>query len=174
MGKHQAFIFGAKEQKAFEELKSLVTSAKALAYFRGECKTSKIADAEPYRLGAVLLQSQEGEWRALRNLAEVERRYAQTEKEPLALVWACQRFNLYVYGRDFALETENKPVECIYRSRSKPAARIERWLLPLQCNNYQVVYRPDKSKIEDVGSRLNQRDPKDSSYEKEVFFPFVA
>ena len=82
LGKDQAFIWGAKEQKAFEEFKSLVTSAKALACFRGECKTSKVSDAEPYRLGAVLLQSQEGEWSALRNLAEVERRYAQTEKEP--------------------------------------------------------------------------------------------
>ena len=86
--KDQDFIWGVKQQKAFEELKSLMKSAKALAYFRGDCKTRIVADAGPDGLGAVLLQFQEGEWRAVscasRNLTEVERRYAQTEKEALA------------------------------------------------------------------------------------------
>ena len=112
--KDQAFIWGVEQQRAFEELKGLMTSAKALAYFRGDCKTRIVADAGPDGLGAVLLQFQEGEWRAVsyasRNLTEVERRYAQTEKEALALVWACERFNLYVYGRDFELETDHKPL----------------------------------------------------------------
>ena len=131
--KDQAFIWGVEQQKAFEELKSLMTSVKALAYFRGDCRTMIVADAGPEGRGAVLLQFQEGEWRAAsyasRNLTEVERRYAQTEKEALALVWACERFTLYVYGRDFELETNHKPLECIFRSRSKPWARIERWVL---------------------------------------------
>ncbi len=43
-----------------------------------------------------------------RNITDVERRYSQTEKEALALVWACERFNLYVYGRDIELETDHK------------------------------------------------------------------
>ena len=128
--KDHAFIWGGEQQKAFKELKSLMTSAKALAYFRGDCWTRIVADAGLDGLGAVLLQFQEGERRAVsyasRNLTEVERRYAQTEKEALALVWACERFKLYVYGRDFELETEHKPFECIFRSRSKPSARIER------------------------------------------------
>ena len=28
-------------------------------------------------------------------------------------VWACERFNLYVYGSDFELETDHKTLECI-------------------------------------------------------------
>ena len=43
-------------------------------------------DNDSDSLGAVLLQFQEGEWRAVlyasRNLTEVDRRYAQTEKKP--------------------------------------------------------------------------------------------
>ena len=63
--KYQAFIRGGEQQKAFKELKSLMTSARELAYFRGDCRTRIVADAGPDGLGAVLLQFQEGEWRAV-------------------------------------------------------------------------------------------------------------
>lgn len=176
--KGQPFVWGTEQQVAFEELKRLMTSANALAYFRGDCKTRIVADAGPDGLGAVLLQLQDGEWRAVsyasRNLTEVERRYAQTEKEALALVWACERLNLYVYGREFELETDHKPLECIFSRTSKPSARIERWVLRLQCHNYRVVYRPGKTNIADALSRLNQANPKDPSSEKEDMVRFVA
>ena len=91
---------------------------------------------------------------ASRNLTDAERRYSQTEKEALVLVWACERFNLYVYGRDFELETDHKPLECIYKNTSKPSARIE------------VVYHPGKTNIADALSRLNSLDQKDKSGEE--------
>ena len=98
--KGQTFTWGQEQQAAFEELKQLMTSVKALAYFRRDCKTRIVADAGPDGLGVVLLQLQNREWRAvsyaLRNLSDVEGRYEQTEKEGLALVYACKRFNLYV------------------------------------------------------------------------------
>ena len=54
---------------------------------------------------AVLTQLQDGMWRVIsyasRNLTDMERRYSQTEREGLALVLACERFKLYVYGREF-------------------------------------------------------------------------
>ena len=111
---------------------------------------------------------------ASRNLSDVERRYAQTEKEALALVWACERFNIYVCGREFELETDHKPLECIFGKTSKPSARIERWVLRLQCHDYKVVYRPGKTNIADALSRMNQSNSKDLSSEKEDIVRFVA
>ena len=72
-----------------------------------------IADASPVRLGAVLGQEKKGLGRAVcnasRSLSSVERRYSQTEKEALALVWACERFNLYLYGlQTFDLVTDHE------------------------------------------------------------------
>ena len=66
-----------------------------------------------------VLNQQHGEtWRvvsyASRSLTDVERRYSQTEKEALALVWACEHFNMYVTGLSFELETDHKPLERIY------------------------------------------------------------
>jgi len=155
-----------------------MTTVNALAYFRSDCKTRIAADAVPDGLGAVLLQLNGGEWRAVsyasRNLTEVERCYAQMEKEALDLVWACKRFNLYVYGCEFELETDHKPLECIFSRTTKPSARIERWVLRLQCHNYRVVYRPGKTNIADAFSRLNQTNPKDTSSEKDYLVRFVA
>ena len=176
--KGEPFVWDTEQQKSFETLKQLMSTAKALAYFRNDCQTRIVADAGPEGLGAVLLQLQDNGWRAVsyasRNLSEVERRYAQTEKEALSLVWACERFNIYVYGREFELETDHKPLQCIFSKSSKPSARIERWVLRLQCHNYNVVYRPGKTNIADALSRLNQAKPKDCSSETEDFVRFVV
>ena len=175
--KGQSFFWGSEQQKSYEKLKELMTSAKAFAYFRNDSKTRIVADAGPGGIGAVLLQLHGDQWRAVsyasRNLSEVERRYAQTEKEALALVWACERFHIYVYGREFELETDHKPLECIFGKTSKPSARIERWVLRLQCFNFKVVYRPGKTNIADALSRLNQANPKDLSSEIEDIVRFV-
>ena len=170
--KNVKFVWGRQQAEAFEKLKELITRAETLAYFKNNCKTRIVGDAGPTGLGAVLLQQQHGMWRvvsyASRNLTGVERRYSQTEKEALALVWACERFDLYVFGREFELETDHKPLKHIYGGKQKLAARIERWVLRLQGYQYNVVYRPGKTNIADCLSRLNQKSPKDLAGEKKI------
>ena len=63
---------------------------------------------------------------ASHSLTAVERRYSQTEREALAIVWACERFHTYLYGIKFYLVTNHKPLECLYSKKSRPPARIER------------------------------------------------
>ena len=176
--KGEPFVWGSEQEKAFQELKRRITRSETLAYFREECLTRIVADAGPTGLGAVLTQLQDGAWRvvsyASRNLTAVERRYSQTEKEALALVWACERFSLYVYGRDFELETDHKPLEYIYSKTSKPSARVERWVLRLQGYQYKVVYRPGKTNIADALSRLNCRKSTDVSGEAVDHVRFIA
>ena len=47
---------------------------------------------------------------ASRTLYQVECCYSQTEKEVLALVWACKPFHVYLHGADFELVTDYKPL----------------------------------------------------------------
>jgi len=99
------FEWKSEQKEAFAELKSRLAKAETLAYFDKSARTEVIADAGPVGLGAVLVQWQNGERRvvyyASRVLSYVERRYSQTEKEALALVWACERFHVYLGGIEF-------------------------------------------------------------------------
>ena len=51
---------------------------------------------------------------ASRALSSAETRYAQIEKELLAIVFACERFETYIYGRDVVhVVSDHKPLETI-------------------------------------------------------------
>lgn len=118
-----------------------------------------MADASPVGLGAVLIQSDNNGPRIVaygnKSLTDVEKRYFQTEKEALALVWAVEHFRMYLFGKDtFDLVTDHKPLEVIFGNRTKSCARIERWVLRLQSYSYKVVYKPGKTNIADCLSRL--------------------
>ena len=48
---------------------------------------------------------------ASRSMSDIEKRYAQIEKEALATVWACDKFASYIVGRlKFHIETDHKPL----------------------------------------------------------------
>ena len=172
------FKWGEKQQEAFKALKETLASAETLAYYDKDAKTRVIADASPVGLGAVLAQEQNGNWRpvyyASRSLTAVERRYSQTEREALALVWACERFHVYLYGKHFELETDHKPLEVIYSSKSQPSARIQRWVLRLQPYEFTVMYRPGPQNIADALSRLTQEISNESKNVAEECIRYVA
>ena len=156
--KNELFVWGDNQRTAFEKLKTLLSQADTLGYYDINAPTQVIADASPVGLGGVLVQKQGEEFRVIsyasRSLSDVECRYSQTEKEALALVWVCERFHPYLYGVKFELLTDHKPLEFIYSPRSKPSARIERWVLRLQPYQYSVRYIKGDSNIADSLSRL--------------------
>lgn len=142
--KNETFKWEEQQEDAFNKLKDLMVNACKLGYFDQSLKTQVIADASPVGLGGVLVQGEGNDLRiisyASRSLSKVERRYSQTEKEALGLVWACERFHMYLYGMHFELVTDHKPLQFIFATRSKPSARIERWVLRLQVFNYTVKH----------------------------------
>jgi len=152
------FQWTAADSAIFEEIKNLLSAETTLGFFDPDLRTIVMADASPVGLGAVLLQEKGASLRTIcfvnRSLSPVERRYSQTEKEALALVFAVERLKYYLVGREFDLVTDHKPLECIFSPRSKPCARIERWVLRLQGFKFRVIYRAGKNNIADPLSRL--------------------
>ncbi len=129
-----------------------------MAHYDPAAPTQLRVDASPVGLGAILTQTQQGVVRpvayASRTLTPVERRYSQTEREALAVVWGCEKFHLYLYGTTFDLLTDHKPLEVIYSPTSKPPARIERWGLRLQPYTFRLQYSPGATNPADMLSRL--------------------
>jgi len=133
------FKWDEQHQHCFEQLKKSLTSAPVMAYFDKWKESTLTVDASPVAISATLAQrsSQTGEQRivayARRGLADVEKRYSQMEKEGLSIVWVVEHFHLFLFGSLFRLVTDHKPLEVLYGNvRSKPSARIERWVLKLQ------------------------------------------
>ena len=92
-------------------------------------------------LGAALLPKGQPVAYASRALTPVESKYAQIEKELLAIVFACERFKAYMFGHDLVnMETDQKPLEAIVLNPLH-AAPLHRMLLRLQKFNLQIKYQ---------------------------------
>ena len=71
---------------------------------------------------------------ASRALTATERNYAQIEKELLAIVFACEKFDQCVYGREKVhVQSDHKPLEFVFRKPLVAAPkRLQRMLLRFQ------------------------------------------
>ncbi|XP_014673255.1 PREDICTED: uncharacterized protein LOC106813592 [Priapulus caudatus] len=127
---------------AVREIKRLVTSQPVLRYFNAKEEVTLQCDASEKGLGAALLQNGQPVAFASRALTDVETRYAQIEKELLAVVFGLERFHHYTYGRQVTVQSNHKPLEKSLHSAPK---RLQRMLLRLQRYTYTVMYHPGKS-----------------------------
>ena len=173
------FKWGRKEEESFNELKRRLANSETLGYFNKNAKTKVISGASSVGLGQVLVQDQGRELRVIsyasRTLSKIERKFSQTEREALGIVWSCERFHMYLFGQEFELLTDHKPLEFIFSSKSKPCARVERWVLRLQPYNYTVRHISGSSNITDSLSRLlNRSEESTENSETEAYLRTVV
>ena len=106
------FIWSKVHQDAFNKLTQLISEPPLLRYYDLEEKVTIETDASDYGLGAVLLQAGRPVAFASRTMTETERRYSQIEKEYLALLFDCTRFDHHLHGREnITAVTDHKPLE---------------------------------------------------------------
>ena len=83
-------------------------------------------DASESGLGAALLQSGQPVAYASRALSLTEQSYAQTEKECMVIVFACEKCDQYLNCRNqINVETDHKPLIPIFK---KPLFSALKWL----------------------------------------------
>lgn len=152
------FMWLSEHDQSFDSLKRQIGSVEHLGYYDPKDDTLLVTDASGVGLGAVLVQIKSNKARVIsyasRSLSETERRYPPIEKEALAIVWGVERFKIYLLGISFTLETDHRPLEVLFTTKSRPTARIERWMLRLQAFRFRVVYKRGSSNIADTLSRL--------------------
>ena len=117
-------------------------------------------DASQSGLGAVVMQNGQPIAYASKLLTTTQQAYAQIEKETLALVFGCEKFHHYLYGRNFVGETDHKRLEIIIKKPSHLVPmRLQRMRIRLQRYNVTVQYKPGKSiPVADNLSRNGARD----------------
>ena len=103
-----------------------LTKNHMMSYFNPRLKTEVIVDARPVGLGKLLVQESKVISYASRALMDVESRYSQTEREMLGVVRAVEHFHLYLYGSEFIIATDHKPLLGIFNSYKPTSARIDR------------------------------------------------
>ena len=81
---------------------------------------------------------------ASRALSVVESRYSQKEREMLAMICGVEHFHLYVYGAQFSIIADHKPLIGIFKNHKENSARIQRWKLRLMPCDCKLIYRPGR------------------------------
>ena len=151
LSKKNCWVWGADQVRAFNRLKRELSSTPVLALYNPNKVTKVSADASSYGLGAVLLQKWSDVWRpvayASRSLTAVEQRYAQVEKEALALTWACERFRDFLLGQHFELETDHKPLLSLLGAQALDTLppRIQRFRMRLMGYSYTISHVAGKT-----------------------------
>ena len=122
---NQAWFWGPDQDRAFNQLKTELTTPHILTMYDPKAQTKISADASSFGLGAVLLQAKDTSRHpvayACRSMTNTERRYAQIEKEALTITWACEKFSSYIIGNQILLEMDHKPL--VYTTADLQAPR---------------------------------------------------
>ena len=111
-----------KCEKAFQEVKKQITSAKALTHYNPTLPIKLAADASAYGVGAMIshrIPDGTGSPIAFASctLTKSKKNYAQLEKEALSLVYGVKKFHRYLYGWNFTLLTDHQPLTTIFNPK---------------------------------------------------------
>lgn len=135
----------SKHDTAFRSVQKMATEAPVLAFYNPAEELTIQCDSSQSGLGAVLTQKGKPIAYASRSLTDTETRYAQIEKEMLAIVFSLDKFHQYTFGRHTTVESDHKPLEAILRKTLSAAPRRLQGMM-LRIQDYDITVRYKKGK----------------------------
>jgi hypothetical protein len=143
------FHWGDQEQKEFDSLKQALCSDKVLLHHPNWERNFIVqTDASSKGLGAVLSQigpdNKEHPVRyASRALQVPESKWTTREQELLAVIWACETFHRYLWGRKFLIQTDHANLQWL-QAVSPQTSRLARWAMRLAEYDFELQHRSGK------------------------------
>ncbi|XP_055920525.1 uncharacterized protein K02A2.6-like [Eupeodes corollae] len=148
-------------------------------------------DASKNGLGCWFFQEGKPVAYASKSLTDTETRYAQIEKELLAVVYACEKFKNYIYGYYFTINSDHKPLVSLVKKDVGEihSTRLQRMKLKLSKYDFDIKFVPGKflyvadllsrnfindpivdieSSLKDLIHNINMSDPKRKMFEEET------
>ncbi len=133
-------------QRAFEDVKSLLTVSPVLVAPMLDKAFKLQVDSSNVGAGAVLLQTSEDEVDYVvgyfsKKFNSYQLNYSVIEKEALALIWALRHFEVYVGsgGRPLVVYIDHNPLTFLH-SLQNPNQRLMRWCIFLQGYHLDIRY----------------------------------
>ena len=121
--KEQEFLFDTECLKAFQLIKEALVTAPIVQAPNWDYPFEIMCDASDYAVGAVLGQKIEKKlhviYYASRTLDDAQGRYATTEKELLAVVFAFEKFRSYLVGSKVIVYTDHAALRHIYAKKDR-------------------------------------------------------
>ena len=135
------FSWGLEHNSAFQLIKKEIVVALILAYYNPNKPAILQTDASCKELGACLLQNEKPVYFASKALTEMQKGYVAIELESLAVAWVMEKFHHFLYGKEFKLETNQKPLEAILsKSLNQATPRLQRILIRTFPYHFKVRY----------------------------------
>ena len=133
--KRQRFRWSDQCQTAFDSLKTALVSDSVVWYPRIDLPYKLYTDASDLCVGAILCQTHEDGVEYVvqcvsHQRSVTQRRWATIKKEAYAVVYALQKLRPYLYGAEFVVYTDHKPLLCLF-SKSMTNTKIQRWAILL-------------------------------------------
>ena len=124
------FNWAPECQSALTLMKKEIAKKPILAYYNPKKQTIFQTDVSIKGLGACLLQDEKPVYFASKALTEAQKGYVAIELESLAVTWAMEKFNYFLYRSHFILETDQKPLEVLLsKSLNQATPRLQRILI---------------------------------------------
>lgn len=139
------FQWNAECQKAFIELKRILTTYPVLVKADQTKPFQLHTDASKSHVGASLMQVEDDHSLKpigffSKKLNATERRYSVTDKEAMAVVEACRFFFPYLWCKPFTVVTDHKPLTWIFKRKTK-CPRMSRYILELRDYSFTIRYK---------------------------------
>jgi hypothetical protein len=152
------FVFDGDCKEAFETLKKALTTAPIVQPPDWNLPFEIMCDASDFAIGAVLGQRIDKKLNVIHYASKIldpaQKNYATTEKEFLAIVFACHKFRPYIIDSKFTIHTDHAAIMYLMAKKdAKP--RLVRWVLLLQEFDLHIVDRKGaKNPVTDNLSRM--------------------
>ena len=188
--KDTKFNFDDFYKAAFEEIKLILVQEPIIAAPEWDQGFEIMCDASDFAMGAVLGQRKEKIFRSIyyasRNFNEAQENYSTTEKEMLAIVFACEKFRPYILGSHIIVHTDHAAIKYLM-SKKEAKPRLMRWVLLLQefdlvikdkrgCDNVIADHlsKVERNKAKEGEAGLTENFPDEQLFQLSFQLPWYA
>ena len=160
-------------ETAFHALKEKLSQEVSLSfpdYTENAPPMELYVDASGVGAGACLIQKQNGKFKTIAYasmaFSKTAQHYSATERELEALRWGVKNFRSFLFGTEFVIHTDHKPLQYLH-NMSRDNARLMRTINELEDYSYTIKYTPGtENQAADALSRIIEKDDACASCEE--------